>query len=238
MANIASGYLSIEIKEKQAADELADAIKDSLLFSYGGKADIQIGGGELGVGFSCRWTGDGCWDWLDQQLSDSSTLSHTCKEALRNAEVYEYTYEYGCQHRDRVHKPAGESRLIREQANIPFDIVTALKIADAFSLSPGEVKMVSGGTVTLTSRDQPQGDKGQCVYSFSIICGYAMQLTVDITSSTLSDEHTEYRVVDIELDDWDPENDEEDYDETSMFKEIVDDIVADCDSIYVKLPPA
>lgn len=237
MANIASGYLSIAIEPQQAAAELADAIRDSRLFSYGGNADIQIGRGELGVGFSCRWTGDGCWDWLDQQLSESSTLTNTCKEALRNAEVNGYTYEYGCQHRDRVHKPAGESCLIREQANIPFDIVTALKITDSFSLSSGEVRLVSGGTVTLLSKDKPQGNKGQCIYCFSIIGGYSMRLTVSINLSTLSGEHTEYSILDVELDDWDPENDDEDYDETSMFKEIVDDIVADCDSIYEKLPP-
>ena len=232
MANIASGYLSIGIKGEQAATELASSIEESNLFGYGGDVDIEAGDEELNVGFSCAWNGDDCWDWIDEQLSASSALSDQCKEALRNAEIDGYTYEYGCQHRDRVHKPAGKSKLSREQASIPDDIVNALKIADAFSLKPEEAKTVSGGTVTLLSKKQSEENEDESVYSFSIACGYSMELTVSINDSTLSSEETEYNIVEIELEDWDPEDDDEDYDETSMFKEIVDDIVADFDSIY------
>ena len=124
------------------------------------------------------------------------------------------------------------SKLRREKACIPDDIVTALKIADAFSLKPEEAKTVSGGTVTLLSKKQSEENEDESVYSFSIACGYSMELTVSINDSTLSSEETEYNIVEIELEDWDPEDDDEDYDETSMFKEIVDDIVADFDSIY------
>ena len=59
-----------------------------------------------------------------------------------------------------------------------------------------------------------------------------MELTVSVNDSTLSSEETEYSIDEIELEDWDPEDEDEDYDETSMFKEIVDDIVADFDCIY------
>jgi hypothetical protein len=59
-----------------------------------------------------------------------------------------------------------------------------------------------------------------------------MELTMSVNDSTLSSEEIEYSIVEIELEDWDPEEDDEDYDETSMFKEIVDDIVADFDAIY------
>ena len=232
MANIASGYLSIGIKGEQAISELGSSIEESGLFSYGGDVDIEAGDEELNVGFSCAWNGDDCWNWIDEQLSESSALSDSCKEALRNAEINGYTYEYGCQHRDRVHKPAGETKLKREQASIPDDIVNALKIADAFSLQPEEAKTVSGGTVTLLSKSQSEENEDESVYSFSIACGYSMELTVSVNDSTISSEETEYSIVEIELEDWDPEDDDEDYDETSMFKEIVDDIVAGFDSIY------
>ena len=59
-----------------------------------------------------------------------------------------------------------------------------------------------------------------------------MELTVSVNDSTLLSEETEYSIDEIELEDWDPEDEDEDYDETSMFKEIVDDIVADFDCIY------
>lgn len=232
MANIASGYLSIGIKGEQAASELASSIEESGLFSYGGDADIETGDGELNVGFSCAWNGDDCWNWIDEQLSEGSTLSDPCKEALKNAQIDGYTYEYGCQHRDRVHKPAGESNLKREQASIPDDIVSALKIADAFSLEPEEARTVSGGTVTLLSKSKSEDNGEESIYSFSIACGYSMELTLSVNDSTLVNEETEYSIVEIELEDWDPEDDDEDYDETSMFKEIVDDIVADFDAIY------
>lgn len=208
------------------------SIKESNLFGYGGDVDIEAGDEELNVGFSCACNGDDCWDWIDELLSASSALSDQCKEALRSAEIDGYTYEYGCQHRDRVHKPAGMSKLRREQACIPDDIVTALKIADAFSLKAEEAKSVSGGTVALLSKEQSEENEDESVYSFSIACGYSMELTVSINDSTLSSEETEYNIVEIELEDWDPKDDDEDYDETSMFKKIVDDIVVDFDSIY------
>ena len=232
MANIASGYLSIGIKGDEAATELGDSIEESGLFSYGGVVDIETGDDELNIGFSSAWTGDDCWNWIDEQLSESSTLSDTCKEALRNARIDGYTYEYGCQHRDRVHKPAGESKLKREQAGIPDDIVNALKIANAFSLNPEEARTVSGGTITLLSKSQSEDNQDESIYSFSIACGYSMELTLSVNDSTLPSEDTEYSIVEIDLEDWDPEDDDEDYDETSMFKEIVDDIVADFDAIY------
>jgi len=59
-----------------------------------------------------------------------------------------------------------------------------------------------------------------------------MELTLSVNDSTLQSEETEYSIVEIELEDWDPEDDDENYNETSMFKEIVDDIVADFDAIY------
>lgn len=232
MANIASGYLSIGIKEEEAAIELANSIKESGLFNYGGDVDIETGDDQLNIGFSCAWTGDDCWNWIDEQLSESSSLGGKCKDALRNAQIDGYTYEYGCQHRDRVHKPAGESKLEREQARIPDDIVNALKIAHAFSLSPAESRTVSGGTITMLSKSQSEDNQGESIYSFSIACGYSMELTLNINDSTLASEETEYSIVEIELEDWDPEDDDEDYDETSMFKEILDDIVAGFDAIY------
>ena len=60
----------------------------------------------------------------------------------------------------------------------------------------------------------------------------SMELTLSVNDSTLQSEETEYSIVEIELEDWDPEDDDENYNETSMFKEIVDDIVADFDAIY------
>jgi len=232
MANIASGYLSISMKGKEAATELGNSIEESGLFGYGGDVDIEAGDDELNVGFSCAWNGDDCWNWIDEQLSESSTLGDPCKEALRNAQIDGYTYEHGCQHRDRVHKAAGESKLKREQASIPDDIATALKIANAFSLNPEETRVVSGGTVTLLSKSQSEDNEHESIYSFSIACGYSMELTMSVNDSTLSSEEIEYSIAEIELEDWDPEEDDEDYDETSMFKEIVDDIVADFDAIY------
>lgn len=236
MANIASGYLSIGIKGEQATTELRNSIEESGLFIYGGDVDIESGDEELNVGFSCAWNGDDCWNWIDEQLSEGSSLSDTCKEALRNAQIDGYTYEYGCQHRDRVYKPAGESTLKREQASIPDDIVNALKIANAFSLNPEESRIVSGGTVTLLSKCKSGDNENDSVYSFSIACGYSMELTLSVNESTLLSEETEYSIVEIELEDWDPEDGDENYDETSMFKEIVDDIVADFDEIYSKPP--
>lgn len=232
MANIASGYLSIAIKGEEASTELANSIEESGLFSYGGDVDIETGDDQLNIGFSCAWNGDDCWNWIDEQLSENSSLDDKCKDALRNAQIDGYTYEYGCQHRDRVHKAAGELKLMREQASIPDDIVNALKIADAFSLSPDEARTVSGGTITLLSKSQSEDNQDETIYSFSIACGYSMDLTLSVNDSTLANAETEYNIVEIELEDWDPEDDDEDYDETSMFKEIVDDIVANFDAIY------
>lgn len=232
MANIASGYLWIGLAGKDAATELTTAIGESGLFSYGGDVDIEIGDDGINVGFSSAWTGEGSWDWIDTQLSESSQLTPSCQAALLNSEISGYTYEHGCQHRDRVSKAPGEKKLARQQANIPDNILIALKLSKAFDLSPGEQMIVSGGTVTLASKEASGEKQDDTVYKFLISCAYSLEITLCIKDSSLYTDATEYSVVEIDLEDWDPDDDEE-YDETSMFKEIVDDMVADIEEIYL-----
>lgn len=232
MANIASGYINITFSGKDSIEELLSAIKESSLFDYGGDIVAEIGDNSVNIGFSCAWTGEGCWDWIDSQLAEGSTLSKICQAELLNSEICGYTYEYGCQHRDRVSKRPGEERLKRQQANIPSDIFTALNISKSFDLSPGDRRIVSGGAITLVSKEISADEKDSIVYAFSIACGYSLEVTLCVTKSSLDTDEPDYSVLEIKLEDWDPDEDEEDYDETSMFKEILDDIVADIDEIY------
>lgn len=232
MANIASGFISVGLTDKSAAIEFASAVEESGLFSYGGDVDIQIEDDEVAIGFSSRWHGESCWDWIDSQLSENSQLSQPCQSALLNSDMSGYTYEYGCQHRDRVKKAAGENKLEREQANIPNDIATALKITKAFDLHPKEQMAVSGGIITLVSKGLASDVNSETVYSFSIACGYSLQVTLSIKDASLQTDNPAYKIIEIDLEDWDPDEDDEEYNETSMFKEIMDDMVADCDQIY------
>lgn len=232
MANIASGYINITFSDKDSIEELLSAIKESSLFDYGGDIDADIGDNCLNIEFSCAWKGEGCWDWIESQLAEGSTLSKGCQADLLNSEISGYTYEYGCQHRDRVSKSPGEERLKRQQANIPNDIFTALNLSKSFDLSPGDRRVVSGGTITLVSKKISADDKESVVYVFYIACGYSLEVTLCVTKSSLDTDEPDYSVLEVKLEDWDPDEDEEDYDETSMFKEILDDIVADIDEIY------
>lgn len=232
MANIASGYISISLSDKDSIAELLSALKESSLFDYGGDIDAEIGDNCVNIGFSCAWTGEGCWDWIDSQMAEGSKLSKICQAELLNSEISGYTYEYGCQYRDRVSKSPGEERLKRQQASIPSDIFTALHISRSFDLSPGDRRIVSGGAITLVSKEISADDKDSVVYAFSIACGYSLEVTLCVTKSSLETDESDYSVLEIKLEDWDPDEDEEDYDETSMFKEILDDIVADLDEIY------
>ena len=108
----------------------------------------------------------------------------------------------------------------------------ALKLSKAFDLSPGEQISVSGGTVTLASKEASDEKQDDTVYKFLISCAYSLEITLCINEPSLYTDAPEYSVVEIDLEDWDSDDDEE-YDETSMFKEIVDDMVADIEEIYL-----
>lgn len=231
MANIASGFLSIGPIEKDAADELVTALEKSGLFSYGGNVDINSGTDEINIGFSCAWNGDDCWDWIDTQLSEVSQLNPLCQMALAKSEINGYTYEYGCQHRDRVAKLPGEKKLRRQQASIPDDIFSALKICKAFDLSPGETRIVSGGSVTLVSVTATEDDPEDLTYSFTIKCGYNMDIVLCVWGDISGEEYGS-SIADIRLDDYDPDDTDEEPEETAMFKEIIDDMVANIEEIY------
>ena len=199
------------------------------MFSYGGDVDIETKENEINVGFSCAWTGEECWDWIDIQLSENSNLSSTCKEALVNSEISGYTYEYGIQHRDRITKDPGEKTLKRQQAELPDEIYFALKICKAYDLKPGETLSVAGGSVTLLSKSQSKEDEFDDEYSFSISCGYSMDIIIDVSGDITGD--AVFNSGECTLEDYDPDGGYEP-EETIMYKEIIDGIVADLDEIY------
>ena len=232
MSNIASGYLSIKLADTKAVFELSAVISNTDLFEYGGDADIQNVDETINIGFSCSGSGESCWDWIDAQMSDSlNNSSASIRRALISSEIWGYTFEHGCQHRDRVKKSPGERKLERQQANIPCDIITALKLSKSFDLSPGEDREVSGGVVTLLSKAISEENKNESLYAFSIVCGYTMEVTLCVDDLSISSEVPKANVVEINLEDWDP-SDDDSYEDTSMFKEIIDDMVADIDEIY------
>ena len=232
MANIASGYLSIKLADSATVFELSMVIANVDLFEYGGDADIQNVDDTINIGFSSSGTGESCWDWVDAQMSvNFNTSSPAIRSALIGSEIWGYSFEYGCQHRDRVKKSPGERKLERQQAIVPCDIVTALKLSKSFDLSPGEQREVSGGVVTLLSKAKSEENKNETLYEFSIVCGYTMEVTLCVDDLSISSEVPKANVVEINLEDWDP-SDDDSYEDTSMFKEIIDDMVADIDEIY------
>ena len=229
MANIASGYLLIRSTVKDWIAEFSSSISQASIFSYGGDIDIEVKDNEIQVGFSCAWTGEECWDWIDMQLSENSSLSSICQESLVNSEISGYTYEYGIQHRDRIAKDPGEKKLQRQQAELPDEICFALKVCKAYDLEAGETLNVAGGTVTLLSKSKSKEDGYDDEFSFSISCGYSMEIIIDVSGDVNGE--VVFNSGEFTLEDYDPDDGYEP-EETAMYKEIIDGIVADVDEIY------
>ena len=63
MANIASGYVSIESTDKEFLEDLKNKINDGP-FSYGGPVDIMDKDHGLDAGFTGRWSCEDAWDFF------------------------------------------------------------------------------------------------------------------------------------------------------------------------------
>jgi hypothetical protein len=170
-------------------------------------------------------------------MSSETQLGQECRKLLIAADIYGHTYEYHGQHRDRVWKEPGESRLNRETANMPDNIIDVLKIAGAFLLEPeGEIS-TANGMIKLTKKSSPSEDSGFIDYTFLVAGYYSMTVTLRISEKSLASDAIEHSILEMCLEEWMPE--EEEYNHSAVFKEIVDDIVADFDHIYTatEAPP-
>ena len=116
MANIASGgvFFTFEKTSEGLSQEIMESITGSNCFNYGGSGpDFQEDGNNLECVFSSRWTGQPCWDWIDQQMGDDSELSASAKSALIQSTISGYAYEEGAEYAEQVEKETGAPKLSR-----------------------------------------------------------------------------------------------------------------------------
>ena len=239
MANIASGYISIQFKESNtaAADEISRKIGESEIFSYGGDCDISHDDAGLEGGFSCRGTGTANWDWINEQLiPENSSLSDEASNVLAKAEISGYSYEWGCTHRDRVEKKSEENSLtVYESSFGDLEFADALKLVGSFTLDVGGALTEGNGVrIALLNRSEKEEDG---VEEFEFEVSGDRTCVAKINFDTNTDEIL--CVTHFVYDEFEPEDEEEeesgaDMDDFDGMNELLDDLLCERDELFAK----
>ena len=145
MANIANGYLSINLDKnselnKNKIYELVKHLENNNLFKYEGDCEVIFDeeAREINLDFTGKWSCDYCWDWINNQISDINNdeeLSLESRMLLLNSEIIGGSYEYGTQYRDRIYKKNGSNKLeIYNHIKLDSGWPEVLEIINAYDL--------------------------------------------------------------------------------------------------------
>ena len=233
MANIADGYLSIEFKSSnlKVAEELLQSISESGLFEYGGDHDISANENGVDGGFSCRWSGDDCWDWINIQMSLESRLSEEAKQILITSYISGGSSEAGCEYRDRVEKQENEIKLRQYISDYQQEnLASACKIIGAFELQIGEKH--ADYDITLIKEENYRGGDGKEITRkyFKFNSSITIEILVEINLGNQELINWEYITLDGE-----PVNKEEEsiIEENSTYlSEALDELIGDRDEFF------
>jgi hypothetical protein len=113
MANIASGYVSIESTDQEFLDDLKSKINDGP-FTYGGPADIMGNEHILEVGFTGAWSCEGAWVFLEDLMANAD---YAFQQALIDSEMSGRESEEGAREAKEVSKQSGESLITRRDVS-------------------------------------------------------------------------------------------------------------------------
>ena len=113
MANIASGYVSIESTDQEFLDDLKSKINDGP-FTYGGPADIMGNEHILEVGFTGAWSCEGAWVFLEDLMANAD---YAFQQALIDSEISGRESEEGAREAKEVSKQSGESLITRRDVS-------------------------------------------------------------------------------------------------------------------------
>jgi len=220
MANTATGYLAIQFPEPNplASEEITRAILESSLFNYEACEISEDDSGLSGVFFP-RWDADSCWEWINHELgAKASELTPESKSALIASEISGYSYEWGCQYRDRVEKIEGETRLTEYQLSF-LDLPEALKFLKAFELRVGgSLSEGNGVQIKLLKRGETE-KKGVEQFEFAVSGDQGCTVKINFRTRTR-------KILDTVFVD--------EIDESAM-NELLDDLLCERDDLYKKV---
>ena len=113
MANIASGYVSIESTDQEFLDDLKSKINDGP-FTYGGPADIMGNEHILEVGFTGAWSCEGAWVFLEDLMANAD---YAFQQALIDSEISGRESEEGAREAREISKQSGEALITRKDVS-------------------------------------------------------------------------------------------------------------------------
>ena len=179
MANIASGYLSINLDKdselnKSAVDEIINNLENNNHFTYGSLNGINAIFNEedrtLALDFCGRWSCDSCWEWIENELSDAKDnkeLNPEARTLLINSEIIGGSFEFGEPYKDRVTKKKGAKKLdIYYHTKLKSEWWEVLEIINAYNLNQGDSQNFGNG-VEVTLCEKSESEK----YLFKIVGG-------------------------------------------------------------------
>ena len=170
MANIASGYLSINLDKdselnKSAVDEIINNLENNNHFTYGSLNGINAIFNEedrtLALDFCGRWSCDSCWEWIENELSDAKDnkeLNPEARTLLINSEIIGGSFEFGEPYKDRVTKKKGAKKLdIYYHTKLKSEWWEVLEIINAYNLNQGDSQNFGDGVdVTLCEKSESE----------------------------------------------------------------------------------
>ena len=246
MANIATGYLEIIFDKtselnKNTVDEIMSTIENNNHFTYGGDCEGIFNKEERSIdfNFTCRWSGEYCWNWIENELSDkkiNKELKPEISILLLNAEIYGGSFEYDSAYRDRVYKKSGAKKLdIYRHQKLESNWLETFEILSAYHLNKGDSRNF-GNDVEITLCDKSEEER----YLFKVVGGVGgCLLLIDKKSDNIEffcdiDEFTgsvSIKKILLDLERGDLEQDEEPEDWVGR-GEIIDDLIGDIDKFF------
>jgi len=113
MANIASGYVSIESTDKEFLEDLKNKINDGP-FSYGGPVDIMDEDHGLDVGFTGAWSCENAWVFFEDLMAKAD---YAFQQALIDSEISGSESEEGAREAREISKQSGEALITRKDVS-------------------------------------------------------------------------------------------------------------------------
>ena len=148
MANIANGYLSINLDkaselDKSVVEDIINNLENNNHFTYCGDCECTFNEEDkvIDLSFCGRWSCDSCWEWIENEISDDKNdkeLNREARSILLKSEISGGSYEYGSQYRDKVYKRNGDKKLDRyNHTKLESEWWEVLEIINAFNLNQG-----------------------------------------------------------------------------------------------------
>ena len=177
MANIANGYLSINLDkaselDKSVVEDIINNLENNNHFTYCGDCECTFNEEDkvIDLSFCGRWSCDSCWEWIENEISDDindKELNLEARIILLNSEISGGSYEYGSQYRDKVYKRNGDKKLDRyNHTKLESEWWEVLEIINAFNLNQG-VPQNFGNDVEVTLCEKSEREQ----YLFKIVGG-------------------------------------------------------------------